>query len=185
LECRSCKNDLINPYLNPRRTRDQHREAGERRRLYGLWAGEEKIDSDKVYRTFQGKCFKCGKELSKKEAKLDHTLPVRLLWPLKAGPTLLCDRHNNEKHDKWPSEYYNEKELRKLSILTGIPYGLLSSEPTMSPQAVTTLLENADEFLVRWARYPDEIKKIRRLVLEATGQDLYECARVVPSYLTD
>ena len=185
LECRTCKNTLINPHLNPLRTRDQHREASERRRLHGLLADEQKVKYDTIYERFEGKCFNCRKRVSKKEGKLDHTLPAKFLWPLQNGPTLLCSKCNNEKHDKWPSEYYREEKLRKLSVVTGIEHEMLAGAPQVNPAAVEHLLANADEFIERWIRYPGEIKRIRNLVLEKTGKDLYKVARVVPDFLAD
>lgn len=109
LECAMCKNTRINPVLNPKRTQDQHREFSERRRLYELLAGESKLDSRKIFRQFDEKCFNCEKKLhfsSKKPLQyhLDHTLPAKFLWPLVKGPTILCENCNNAKHEKWPSE---------------------------------------------------------------------------------
>lgn len=188
LECKVCKNTLINPFLNPRRTRDQHRESAERRRLYELLAGEQKINSRVIFQRFRGKCFYCGKQLhyseeGKLKYRLDHTLPAKLLWPLTKGPTVLCEDCNNAKHEKWPSEFYNERERRELSVLTGIPYELLSGRPKLNPEAVQKLRANIDEFLKRWIRYPNEIKRIRKLVLEMESIDIFEGAQVVPNFL--
>lgn len=183
LECKTCKNQIINPHLNPLRTREQHREAAERRRSYGLLAGEQKVDLKEVFKRFNGKCFNCGRKISMNESHFDHTLPAKLFWPLSAGPTLLCSDCNNEKHDKWPAEYYQEGKLKSLSVLTGISYQLLAGPQQISPDAVERLVSNADNFIVRWIRYPEEIKKVRQLVLEATGTDIYNVARVVPDFL--
>ena len=188
LECKVCKNTLINPFLNPKRTRDQHRESAERRRLYELLAGEQKLNSRVIFHRFRGRCFKCGKQLRFSEKgglqyRLDHTLPAKFLWPLIQGPTVLCEVCNNAKHEKWPSEFYNESQRRGLSVLTGIPYELLSGRPRLSPEAVQKLRANIDEFLKRWIKYPNEIKKIRKLALEMEGIDIFEGAQVVPNFL--
>lgn len=190
LECRACKNTLINPFLNPKRTSDQHRESTERRRLYELLAGEEKLDSETIFRRFSGRCFRCGKPLhrtgkGRKEYQLDHTLPARLLWPLVKGPTVLCKDCNNAKHEKWPAEVYSKPKLRELSVLTGIPYELLSGKPCLNPEAVKKLRANIDAFLRRWIKYPNEIKKVRKLVLDFEGVDIFEEAQAVPNFLLE
>jgi hypothetical protein len=177
--------------LNPKRTRDQHRESSERRRLYELLAGEEKLDSKKIFARFGGKCFNCGKRLQPSTTRavgyrLDHTLPARFLWPLTEGPTLLCEGCNNAKHEKWPSAFYKtDRKRRGLSVLTGIPYDLLSGKPKLNPEAVKKLRANIDDFLARWIKYPNEIKKIRKFVLDMEGIDIFEGARVVPSFLLE
>lgn len=190
LECAFCKNTRINPHLNPLRTADQHRESSERRRLYAILSNEKKINSQKVYDLFEGKCFNCGKRLEKKAGSssgyhLDHTLPARLFWPLSLGPTLLCTTCNNNKHEKWPSNFYGEQKIRQLSVLTGIPYVLLKGEPIPNPEAVAWLKTNIDEFLARWIRYPDEIKRIHELILDKTGEDIYKNARTIPEFLKE
>lgn len=188
LECKECKNKEINPYLNPLRTADQHRESSEHRRLYGFLSGEDKVNSKKIYKKFNGECFKCGRELpfeekNPKEMRLDHTLPASLLWPLQCGPTLLCSDCNNKKHGLWPSEFYEEVELRRLSVLTGILYKLLAGEPRFNPRAVKWLVKNIDEFLARWIKYPDEIKKIRKMIIKFESIDIFVKARSVPAFL--
>ena len=95
-ECKLCKT-IYNNIKNQSRTTDQHREAAARRRLYRLLAQEPgKIDSRAVFEKFGGACFRCGQELRRSTKghaafQLDHTLPVRLLWPLTTeNATLLC-----------------------------------------------------------------------------------------------
>lgn len=186
LECKYCKNERINPQLNPLRTADQHRESSERRRLYGFLAGESvKSDAKAIYEKFSSKCFRCSKELSYPEGHLDHTLPAKLFWPLSTGATLLCAECNNLKHEKWPSEVYSEPQLRKLAVLTSIPYAVLAGTPKLNPQALKRLKDNVDAFIERWVRYPDEIKKIRKLIIDMTGEDIFAFARNVPEFLED
>jgi len=48
---------------------------------------------------------------------------------------------------------------------------------------VQWLLQNVDTFIERWIRYPDEIKRVRNLVLEMTGEDVFESAKIVPEFL--
>ena len=192
LECKICKNTKINPFLNPLRTSDQHREAAQRRRLYGILSGEpEKIDSKKIFEKFEGKCFNCGKRIEFKNGKiisgaLDHTIPARYLWPLTTkNATLLCDECNNKKHDKWPSEFYNKKKLRKLAVLTGIPFDLLEGPPRLNPNALKKILANVDKFIEDWIEYPEDIKRIRNLILELERIDIFKRAKHVPDYLKE
>lgn len=156
-----------------------------------MLAGDEKIDSAAVFQRFGGRCFNCEKPLhhkarGKQEFDLDHTLPVRLLWPLTTQTaTLLCKECNNAKHDKWPAEFYRPEQLRRLCVLTSIPYNVISGPAKLNDKAVTAILANADRFISRWIRYPDEIRSVRRLILEKKGLDLFAAATTVPEFLKD
>lgn len=190
LECRVCKNTLINPDLNPKRTSDQHREAAQRRRLYNLIAGEEgRISSHAVFERFGGQCFNCRKPLvyrsrGMKSFDLDHTLPAKYLWPLNTtSATLLCSECNNAKHDKWPSEFYKPEQLRALARLTSIDYDLLDGPPQLNPNAIESILANVDRFIEQWIAYPDDIKKLRQLIQEMTSMDIFANASTVPDFL--
>lgn len=190
LECKVCKNTQINRELNPKRTADQHREAAQRRRLYILLSGEtEKIDSTAVFSRFESKCFNCGKPLTykvrgAKDYALDHTLPAKYLWPLTTkGATLLCSECNNAKHDRWPSEFYKPRQLKALARLTGFQFDLLSGPPKLNDAAVTEILANVDKFIEQWIAYPDEIKKVQRLILDMNRVDIYTSASTVPDFL--
>ena len=190
LECSTCKNTLININLNPKRTSDQHREASQRRRLYSLLAGqEEKIDSQVVFERFESKCFNCGKPLTYKargaeDYDLDHTLPAKYFWPLgTSNATLLCSECNNAKHDKWPAEFYAPERLKALARLTSFNYGLLSGPPQLYPKAVEAILANVDGFIELWVDRPDDIKKIRQLILDMNGVDIFTKASTVPDFL--
>ncbi len=190
LECRVCKNTRINPDLNPKRTSDQHREASQRRQLYHLLSGEEgKIDSRAIFERFERQCFNCGKPLvykarSAKGYGIDHTLPAKYLWPLTtARATLLCADCNNAKHDKWPSEFYKPAQLKRLARLTSIEYDLLDGAPRLNPIAVTRIVANVDQFIEQWIAYPEDITKVRELILEMEGKDIFALARIVPDFL--
>lgn len=192
LECTRCKNILINPMLNPLRTIDQHREASQKRRLYGFLSGDDKIDQKEVYKRFHYKCFNCGRGLKIGEGSLDHTLPARLFWPLQIGPTLLCHHCNADKAEAWPSDFYRRdsinidaEKLRRLSVLTGIQYDMLAGAPKLNPLAVEWLKAHIDEFIERWVRYPEEIKRIRRLVSEMESVDIFSYASTVPDFLKE
>ncbi len=190
-ECRSCK-AIYNGIKNQSRTTDQHREAAARRRLYGDLAGDGgPIDSKAVFDKFGGACFKCGRELrypSKGPTafNLDHTLPVRLLWPLETqNATLLCAKCNNEKHGNWPSEFYSLTELRSLARLTGFKYTLLVGEPKINQVAVNKVIADADGFIERWIQYPNEVKKVRRLIRNFAQIDIFDSASHVPDSLLE
>ncbi len=192
LECRVCKNTRINPDLNPKRTSDQHREAAQRRRLYSLISSEDgKIDSQVVFDRFSGRCCNCDKPLTftergAKDHDLDHTLPAKYLWPISTeSATLLCSECNNAKHDKWPSEFYSQEQQKALARLTGITYDVLSGPPLLNPLAVESILANADRFIEQWIAYPDDIRKVRQLILDMNGVDVFASATTVPAFLKD
>jgi len=182
-ECRLCKT-IYNNIKNQTRITDQFREASEKRRLYGFLSGEPtKLDVKAIYKTFESKCFRCGTTLTPPDGNIDHTLPARLLWPLSIGPTLLCSSCNNLKHGKWPSEIYAGNELKRLAVKTGIKYETLTGKAMLNPNAVKWLVENIDYFIEKWIGYPDEIKRIRAVVMTMTGVDIFSGAKSVPQYL--
>ncbi len=188
-ECRLCKG-LYNELKNPTRTTDQHREAAQKRRLYVQLTGGDKIDSKEIYKRFSYKCFKCGDDLSQdiqaksvqRGGNLDHTLPVKFLWPLtNHNATLLCQRHNGEKAEKWPSEFYSEQEIKRLVTLTGIPYDTMAGEPRYNPRAVERLHdpEFVDTLLAKYAAYMDEMIMIRNRILIATDFDMFGVSKTL------
>ena len=190
-ECRLCKT-LYNRIKNQSRTTDQHREAAQRRRLYRTLAGAAAtIDSRQVFDRFGGRCFNCDRLLAFTTStpegfQIDHTLPVRLLWPVSTeNATLLCSRCNNEKHDRWPSEYYQEAKLRKLARLTDYSYHLLAGPPMLNTEAANDVLDDADSFIEEWIHSPEDIRRIRRIVLEYTGKDLFAHTTHVPAHLRE
>jgi hypothetical protein len=131
MECRSCKG-AINAYLNPKRTKQQLYESNIKRRVGDLLLeGEnESIDIDDIFRRFNGRCFKTGVQLDKKNRRtweIDHILPSSWLYPLtKENAALLSKDANNNKRNKWPSHFYTNNELIKLARLTGADLALLS-----------------------------------------------------------
>jgi hypothetical protein len=183
-ECRLCK-AIYNSIKNQTRLTDQHREAAQKRRMYLDLSGSRKINSQEVYKRFGYRCFKCNKDLrgvSAKERPLDHTLPAVFLWPLTTeNATLLCREHNGEKSGKWPSEYYSDEELKKLSILTGIPYTTLAGSPHYNPEAIARLRdsEHVDRLLSKYASYMPEIIRLRNRILEHEGVDFFEYSTTI------
>ena len=132
MECRACKG-AINALLNPLRTPEQHHESSFRRRLADLlFEGEDQsIDIDDLFERFESKCFKTKKTLDKNNRStwhIDHILPSRWLYPLtKINAALLSSEANENKKDRWPSEFYTNTELVELSRITGANLELLSS----------------------------------------------------------
>lgn len=184
-ECRLCKK-AYNDIKNGTRLSDQHREAAQKRRLLLDVAGSPKINSADIERRYNCRCFNCGKDLSavtdKKEKPLDHTLPVYYLWPLSTeNATLLCRTCNGNKSGTWPSQFYNDAQLRRLSILTGFSYELLSGEPTYNPQALEALHnpDEVDKLLVKFAAYMDEVIKLRNRILKDTGYDFFSVSTTI------
>jgi hypothetical protein len=182
-ECRLCK-AVYNDLKNPTRTPDQHREAAQKRRLYVELTGGAKIDSKLIYQRFGYRCFKCNADLSddvlqspiRRVGNLDHTLPAKYLWPLTSdNATLLCSRHNGEKAEKWPREFYSDEELKRLVGKTGIAYDLLAGSPVYNPDALGKLREAAfvDTLLAKYAAYMDEMILVRNRILRATDFDMF------------
>ena len=132
MECRSCKG-AINAILNPLRTAQQLHESAVRRRVADLLLqGVNKpVDIGNLFERFDSKCFKCGKNLVQKARQtweIDHILPSRYLFPLRLqNAALLCIGCNNSKHGRWPSEFYTNSELLRLSSITGADLVLLAS----------------------------------------------------------
>lgn len=186
-ECRLCK-AWYNGVKNQTRLAEQHREASQRRRLYGLLSGQERIDIPAIHERFGGRCFKCHAEirLNGTNQRLDHTLPAKLLWPYSTDTaTLLCDACNGTKTGKWPSEFYSAAEIRGLSRLTSIPHDILAGPPSLNPDAVATVLNDVDKFIEDWIAQPDDIRKVRRLIMEFEGVDMFDLASTVPAFLKD
>jgi hypothetical protein len=183
-ECRTCK-QVYNGIKNQTRLVEQHREASQKRRLYTHFEGSEKMDIAAIYARFGGQCFKCGVDLSadltagvaKKEGNLDHTLPVYYLWPLTTdNATLLCREHNGGKAEKWPGTFYTDSELRRLSALTGIEHRLMSGDPVVNPDAIMKLQDETfvESLFEKFARYPQELLRLRNRILGQTGFDFLE-----------
>jgi hypothetical protein len=192
-ECALCKK-VYNSIKNQTRLVEQHREASQKRRLYTHFEEPEKLNINEIYNRFQRRCFKCEVDLSgdlaldtaEKLGNLDHTLPVFYLWPLTTNnATLLCRDHNGEKAEKWPSKFYTDQELRRLSALTGIDYRLMVGEPVFNPNAIDWLEkpEFVETLFAKFARYPNELLRLRNRILEKTGFDFLDStARISPDW---
>ena len=111
---------------------------------------------------------------------------------MQTGPTLLCQDCNGAKAETWPSDFYkldatniDADKIRRLSVRTGISYEILAGPPQVNPEAVEWLKSNIDGFMERWIRYPDEIKRIRHMIMEMTGEDVFTFASIVPPFLKE
>lgn len=183
-ECRLCK-AVYNSIKNQTRLTDQHREASQKRRMYLEFTGSGKIDSKVILERFHFRCFKCNQDLSDgsiTKRAIDHTLPAKYLWPLTTeNATLLCRQHNGEKAEKWPGEYYSDAERKKLAILTGISYDILSGPVKYNPDALAMLQsqEYVDNLLIKYAAYMPEIIKWRNRILSDTSVDLFNASSAI------
>lgn len=176
-ECSTCKNRVINTILNPLRTIEQLREGAEGRRLYFILMGKEKmkISQDKLLKKFQNKCFRCGVKVNRKTKRMDHTLPAKLLWPLGIGPTVLCKDCNDRKAERWPSEFYSDSELKKLSAKTGIRFSILKGKPHLYPEAVRIVKsEGIDKVVEQATSRPEYIVRLRKLFQDYEGIDVLD-----------
>lgn len=184
-ECRQCKK-IYNSIKNGTRTSDQHRESGQKRRLL-LDIANNKVDSKKVYKKFEYRCFGCGVDLttvsSAKERPLDHTLPVYYLWPLTTeNATLLCRDCNGKKSGTWPSSFYSDKQLKLLSVKTGIDYSILSGEPIYNPDAIEKLSNTSfvDSLLVKYSKYmASTIVPLRNRLLSDIDFDFFKYSSLI------
>jgi hypothetical protein len=161
LECKSCKKFFVNAPLNPLRNSTQHREDSLRRRaievlvdtlldrewIYHRFRLEQRKEFDKhIWEKFGRKCFKCNKKLeNEREMDLDHTMPLASFWPLDETATCLCKRCNSLKSDKFPIEFYSNKELIELSKITGVEIGTLKSKK-MNVEVIKKLIEKIEWF---------------------------------------
>jgi predicted RNA-binding Zn-ribbon protein involved in translation (DUF1610 family) len=142
MECRGCKG-AINAILNPERTSQQLFESSIKRRVAEmLLKGENEAISknfiDELFQRFGGRCFKTKKPLNKNDRSswaIDHILPSKYLYPLKvSNAALLSKEANDNKRDRWPSEFYTNNELIELAKITGGDLALLSSTvPIVNP----------------------------------------------------
>lgn len=172
-ECRQCKK-TYNAIKNQTRIEAQHREASQKRRLYVDLAGNQKIDVEIIRKRFDNRCFKCGKQVE--PMHIDHTLPVKYLWPANTeNATLLCSTHNGQKSGAWPNTFYSDQELRTLATRTGIDYKILRNGPIINPEAIHKLKDpqEVENIASRYAAYVDELDLVRNRVLDAAGFDFY------------
>ncbi len=190
-ECKLCKK-LYNDIKNGTRLSDQHREAAQKRRLYLDLSGNAKINSKAIYTRFEYKCFNCGEDLSNvsssHERPLDHTLPVYYLWPITTETaTLLCRICNGNKSGAWPSSFYDDKKRHELSVITGLPYELLSGNPVYNPDAIENLKKPAtvDALLAKYSAYMDELITLRNRLIRDIRFDFFSVSTKISQVWID
>ncbi len=139
MECRSCKS-VINTKLNPKRTKEQLHESSVKRRIADLLleGDNERIDFAELFEKFESRCFKTRKILDVNDRgswAVDHILPSRFLYPLRKDNAALLSREANEnKRDRWPSQFYTNNELKRLAMITGANLAVISSKkPVINP----------------------------------------------------
>lgn len=171
LECKACK-AAINATLNPKRTTEQLREGSLRRRLGDLFAPTEtKLDKAELFERFHGRCFLTGATLDINDTQswhIDHILPSKYFYPLtKENACLLSAKANGNKRDKWPSQFYTDKQLVELSKITGAPLELLlSKEPIINTNI------DVNKAFERWTDVRDKsdlskrIKEFKKVILD-------------------
>ena len=174
LECKACKKFFVNAPLNPQRNAQQFKEDGLRRRaletlintllhknlIHFEFENKTKKEFSKyIWEKFGKKCFKCKQDLLLDEMHLDHTLPLAYLYRLDESATCLCSKHNSQKRDHFPVEYYTTKELEELSKITKLPLDTLKTKEA-NPIIIKLLIKNIvwffDEFLAT-----EDYQKIR------------------------
>ena len=143
LECKACKKFFVNAPLNPKRSPQQFKEDGLRRRAIEVLVNKlletnlihfeyekktKKEFSEHIWKKFKCRCFKCGKKIPLDEMHLDHTMPLAYLYRLDESATCLCSQHNSQKSDHFPVDYYTTEELQRLSSITGLPLSVLESK---------------------------------------------------------
>ena len=192
LECKACKKFFVNAPLNPQRNAQQFKEDGLRRRALEILVNDllnknlihfefekktKKEFSKYIWEKFDKKCFKCKQKLLIDEMHLDHTMPLAYLYRLDETATCLCSKHNSQKRDHFPVEYYTEEELQDLSKITGLSLKTLKTKEA-NPIVVKLLIENIVWFFDEFLNNP-EYQKIRdgRLTADKIVSSLQ---RVIP-----
>jgi hypothetical protein len=185
-ECRACKKWRINDSFNPKRTVDQLHESSVITRERKLFLREpERLQEYKertgaglksqVWNRFDRKCFYCDKPLELSEVQLDHTRPLAYLWPIDEHATCLCAEHNNQKTDKFPVDFYNDRQLRRLAEITGLPYAQLVAKQINAAE-LARIRDNIVEFAEEWE--PRTFAATARKVVEMLPSvDLFEDLR--------
>lgn len=175
MECRGCKG-AINAKLNPRRTKEQLHEGSARRRAGDLLleGQHERLNHNELFRRFGGRCFRTGKLLKIQDRAtwaIDHILPSRYLYPLTAQNAALLSRQANEnKRDRWPSDFYTPSQLKRLAEITGSDLSILASDtPVINPRIdVNACVNRALRVREQSRKLPQRIAELKRF-LEAYG----------------
>lgn len=170
MECRCCKG-AINAVLNEKRTKQQlHESASHRRVADMLMAGKnERLDISALFVRFGARCFKTRKPLDVTKRNtwaIDHILPSRYLYPLTtSNAALLSKGANDNKRDRWPSEFYTNNELIELARITGADLSLLASRSPVVNRDIDVDACVTRFFSVRErSNLPKRIAELKRLL---------------------
>ena len=157
--------------MNPKRTKQQLHESAVRRRIADLFLKEENetIDLQNLFDRFDHRCFKTKALLDISDRNswaLDHILPSKYLYPLTRQNAALLSRSANEnKRDKWPSQFYTNNELIELAKISGADLELISSKhPIRNPnininKGVERFLQVREE-----SDLPKRIQEIKKIL---------------------
>lgn len=159
-ECRACKKFRINDDLNGKRTPDQLHESSTITRERKLLLKENQILKQIkqregaglksiIWKRFEKRCFKCGRSVKLSEVELDHTRPLAYLWPIDTHATCLCGTCNNNKGDRFPADFYNAEELRRLAVATGLSVQQLRARK-VNLREVKRIRANIAKFASAW-----------------------------------
>lgn len=194
LECKACKNCNINPKLNYKRTKQQLLESTLIRRELEYFAEENKFLREhpnflkELFAKFKNRCFNCGAPVDRTSGHVDHTRPLVGLWPLDEHATVLCSHCNNEKHDKYPIEFYRDPEKRKeLARITGLTLKDVEAK-RMNSMVLARIIKNVPKWYAELKSYaashedfkkvvgvPDKsFRAVARRAKELENVDLYE-----------
>jgi 5-methylcytosine-specific restriction endonuclease McrA len=178
-ECRACKKWRINNELNELRTHDQFHESSTISRERKILLKEPEILENikdrygqglksLVWERFDKRCFNCGTTLDLGEVELDHTRPLAYLWPIDEHATCLCSQCNNHKGDRFPVDFYNDKQLEELSGIIDLPLSELKVKDINLHQ-LQRIKRNIEYFAREWA--PVTFQAINRKVNEMRPEE--------------
>ena len=182
-ECRACKKWRINNTFNPLRTTDQLHESSTITRERKLFLKEPEILQaikrrtgeglkSQIWERFNKKCFRCKIPVSLDNFHLDHTRPLAYLYPLDEHATCLCNKCNNEKHDKFPVDFYTNQQLKDLSEVCGLSYNELCKRE-LNQDKLQEILSDISFFAQQWT--PRTFAATARKISEINSEiDLYE-----------
>ena len=116
-----------------------------------------------LFKRFGSRCFKTKQPIDVKKRDtwtIDHILPSKWLYPLtKENAALLSTGANNNKRDKWPSEFYTNNELIELAKITGADLGLLSN-----PTPIINIDINVDKCVERYLHVREKSHLPKRII---------------------
>ena len=91
------------------------------------------------------------------------------------------------KAESWPSSFYTSGQRKRLAVITGLDYDLLSGPPTYNPQALALLRTEkyVDDLLMKNSAYMDELIKLRNRIFRDTGLDFFATSKTISQIWID